>query len=70
MLGGVAGWMWHPALESLGADFKVMMPDLPGHGRSASTDYRPHHEATSKLVLLLEKYAPQGATAVGFSLGA
>lgn len=68
--GGVAGWMWHPVVESLEADFQVMAPDLPGHGPSAAGAYRTHQETTAALVLLLEKHAPRGATVVGFSLGA
>lgn len=68
--GGVSGWMWQPTLERLRAPVRALVPDLPGHGRSASDDYRSHRETADALVLLLEQHAPSGAVVAGFSLGA
>ncbi len=68
--GGVSGWMWRPTLSVLRTPARVLVPDLPGHGRSASQDYRSHDETVGALVELLEQYAPGGALVVGFSLGA
>lgn len=68
--GGVAGWMWRPALDRLGSRFRAIVPDLPGHGRSAAVAYRSHEETTRAVAKILEERAPDGATVAGFSLGA
>ncbi|WP_072313696.1 alpha/beta fold hydrolase [Agrococcus sp. Marseille-P2731] len=68
--GGVAGWMWQPLLERLGNRVRAIVPDLPGHGGSASTDYASHEGAADALERVLEERAPGGATVLGFSLGA
>jgi pimeloyl-ACP methyl ester carboxylesterase len=69
--GGVAGWMWRPTLERLeSAAARVIVPDLPGHGRSADEEYRSHGETVQALVEVLEERAPHGALVAGFSLGA
>ncbi|MCH1882955.1 alpha/beta hydrolase [Agrococcus sp. ARC_14] len=68
--GGVAGWMWRPTLAALRTPVRAIVPDLPGHGASASDDYRSHGETVTELERLLEQRAPAGATVVGFSLGA
>ena len=33
--GGGGGWMWRPQVEALKADYHLLVPDLPEHGRSA-----------------------------------
>ncbi|MCR8670337.1 alpha/beta fold hydrolase [Agrococcus sp. HG114] len=68
--GGVSGWMWRPTLAALRRPVRALVPDLPGHGRSASADYRSHDETLDGIAALLEDRAPGGATVVGFSLGA
>ncbi|WDZ90088.1 alpha/beta fold hydrolase [Nocardiopsis sp. HUAS JQ3] len=68
--GGVAGWMWRPTLERLGDAARVIIPDLPGHGRGADGAYRSHEETVRTLVGVLEERAPHGALVAGFSLGA
>ncbi|PDP85413.1 alpha/beta hydrolase [Glycomyces fuscus] len=69
--GGVAGWMWRPTLERLGsAAARVIVPDLPGHGRSADEEYRSHEATVRALAEVLEERAPHGALVAGFSLGA
>lgn len=40
--GGVAGWMWEPLRAHLDPVRRVIVPDLPGHGRSATEDYASH----------------------------
>ncbi|MDO4644047.1 MAG: alpha/beta fold hydrolase [Cardiobacteriaceae bacterium] len=32
--GGMAGEEWHPQIDSLAGRFHVLIPDLPGHGKS------------------------------------
>lgn len=68
--GGVAGWMWGPTLEAMRSSARALVPDLPGHGRSATADYRSHRETVDALIALLEQRAPGGAVVAGFSLGA
>lgn len=67
--GGVAGWMWEPLRGHLDPARRVVVPDLPGHGRSATADYVSHEETVAALVPLLEQET-RPATVVGFSLGA
>lgn len=64
--GGVAGWMWDSLRQRLEVDHRVIVPDLPGHGRSADETYLSHSETVDALANLLT--AP--ATVIGFSLGA
>lgn len=67
--GGVAGWMWDPMRAELRADRRVLVPDLPGHDRSADQRYVSHDDTIERLTAVLEaEDAP--ATVVGFSLGA
>ncbi|WP_026373271.1 alpha/beta fold hydrolase [Agrococcus lahaulensis] len=68
--GGVGGWMWRPTLGALRHPVRALVPDLPGHGRSASDPYRSHAETLAALEALLEERAPGGAVVAGFSLGA
>lgn len=68
--GGVAGWMWRPTLAALRHPVRALVPDLPGHGRSATEPYRSHDDTVARLEALLEERAPGGAVVAGFSLGA
>lgn len=67
---GVGGWMWRPLRELLGPTMKAVVPDLPGFGRSAAQPYISHEATVQGLTGVIERYAPQGAHVVGFSLGA
>jgi pimeloyl-ACP methyl ester carboxylesterase len=67
--GGVAGWMWDPLRAHLGEGYRIIVPDLPGHGRSADEDYTSHAATIDALTPLLEEQG-RPATVVGFSLGA
>lgn len=66
--GGVAGWMWEPVRSHFGDRMRVIVPDLPGHGRSVPETYVSHAATTAALAHLMEHEEP--ATVVGFSLGA
>jgi pimeloyl-ACP methyl ester carboxylesterase len=68
--GGVAGWMWEPTREHLGAGYALIVPDLPGHDRSAGEPYRSHDRAVEQLITLLEGRGAVPVPVVGFSLGA
>ncbi|WP_240745150.1 MULTISPECIES: alpha/beta fold hydrolase [unclassified Microbacterium] len=67
--GGVAGWMWEPMRAHLPPHARVLVPDLPGHGRSAAQSYASHRATVDLLARILEKEG-RPATVVGFSLGA
>lgn len=67
---GVSGWMWKPTRDLFGRAVKTIVPDLPGFGCSANQPYVSHQATVRKLVGALDRYAPQGAHIVGFSLGA
>lgn len=68
--GGVAGWMWEPMTNRLGDEFSFLVPDLPGHGRSADEAYQSHDHTVSRLASLLERSGSSPVAVVGFSLGA
>ncbi|MFB7249317.1 alpha/beta fold hydrolase [Microbacterium sp. NPDC056234] len=68
--GGVAGWMWKPLREHLGPRRRLLIPDLPGHDRSAQQPYISHDETVSGLVSILEADGAAPTAVVGFSLGA
>lgn len=67
--GGVAGWMWEPMRAHLPPHARVLVPDLPGHGRSAAQPYTSHRATVDLLAHILEEEG-RPATVVGFSLGA
>jgi pimeloyl-ACP methyl ester carboxylesterase len=64
--GGVAGWMWDALRQRLQGDHRLVIPDLPGHGRSAAEPYVSHSETVAALARLITS----PVTVIGFSLGA
>lgn len=69
--GGVAGWMWDPVRDRLQDGHRVLVVDLPGHGRSADHPYTSHDETVRSLAELIAAEAGTRPVAVvGFSLGA
>lgn len=66
--GGVGGWMWEPVRAHLGNAVRLIVPDLPGHDRSAHIPYRSHRDTVDRLIAVIEGVGP--VTIVGFSLGA
>ena len=68
--GGVAGWMWAPLREHLDPGARLLIPDLPGHDRSAEEPYASHGRTLRGLISVLEADGGSPATVVGFSLGA
>jgi pimeloyl-ACP methyl ester carboxylesterase len=63
--------MWQPLRDRLSREHRVIVPDLPGHGRSADRPYLSH-EATVRALrdLLAAEAGGRPAAVVGFSLGA
>lgn len=68
--GGVAGWMWTPLREHLDPRMRLLIPDLPGHDRSAQEPYTSHENTVRDLISILEGDGAAPTTVVGFSLGA
>lgn len=68
--GGVAGWMWQPVRAELGDEYRLIVPDLPGHDRSVGDDYVSHEQTLEHLRAMLVERAVGPVTVVGFSLGA
>ncbi len=63
--------MWDSLRKRLEPDYAVLVPDLPGHGRSAAEPYVSHANTTAAIAELLATTVPgQSATVIGFSLGA
>lgn len=68
--GGVAGWMWDKQAEFF-KDYHVIIPDLPGHGRSADVPFISINDAASKvLTAVMDVVGSEKVILVGFSLGA
>lgn len=66
--GGVAGWMWRPLRQFLPETLDLIIPDLPGHGRSAQNEYISQDQTIHDLRRLLNGEGPYAV--VGFSYGA
>lgn len=68
---GVAGWMWNSLRDRLASTHRVIVPDLPGHGRSAVDPYISHEATIEALRQLIRTEVPdRPLSVVGFSLGA
>lgn len=59
--------MWQRCTERLAQHYRVLTPDLPGHGSAESTGPRT---SLAELAELVASRLPQRAHVVGFSLGA
>jgi pimeloyl-ACP methyl ester carboxylesterase len=68
--GGVAGWMWTSLRQRLESAHLVLVPDLPGHGKSVDEPYRSHAATVDALATVLSRSAEGPVTVIGFSLGA
>ncbi|GLB67068.1 alpha/beta fold hydrolase [Arthrobacter mangrovi] len=70
--GGVAGWMWRPQVQQFSARFRLVVPDLPGHGRSSAEAFTTIRDTADELAGILAALRAEGApvAVAGFSLGA
>jgi len=64
------GATWAPHLDALAARYRVIVPDLRGHGRSTFPDKRYSHRITGQDLLgLLDQLGLQRVRALGISSG-
>jgi pimeloyl-[acyl-carrier protein] methyl ester esterase len=68
----IHGWaqhsgLWTDVARALSADFRVTVPDLPGHGRSR--DFLPREFTADRLAEEVQRVLPGPAIWVGWSLG-
>lgn len=68
--GALAGWMWEPVRAELGDEYRLIVPDLPGHDHSADEDYVSHEQTLEQLRAMLAKRVTAPVVVAGFSLGA
>jgi pimeloyl-[acyl-carrier protein] methyl ester esterase len=65
---GLHGGVWADVARGLSKEFRVTVPDLPGHGRSR--DFRPHEFTPEVLAEEVRRVLPGPAVWTGWSLGA
>jgi len=65
----VAGWMWTEQVAALSDDYRVIVPDLPGIGASASDGWTDFARTADAVAVEIAARAPGGAHVVGLSLG-
>lgn len=69
--GGVAGWMWDAQIDHFGPRYRVLVPDLPGHGHSHDMAFTTSAAVVAELAAHLGQLpAGTDVTVAGFSLGA
>jgi pimeloyl-ACP methyl ester carboxylesterase len=68
--GGMGGWSWQPAVDRL-PDYHLLVPDLPGQGKSLDDGPFEFGQAVAKVAELIRERAHDGkAHVAGLSLGA
>lgn len=68
--GGGAGWMWRPQVEALSSDYHLLVPDLPGQGRSTGQRFTMPRAADAIAALIRDRATDGTAHVVGLSEGA
>jgi pimeloyl-ACP methyl ester carboxylesterase len=66
---GTSGWMWHRIAPVLAEDFHVLVPDLPGHGRSGRAWVSLADTVDVVAEVVRSRTAAGRAHVVGLSLG-
>jgi pimeloyl-[acyl-carrier protein] methyl ester esterase len=66
---GMHGGMWGEVADSLAQDFRVLVVDLPGHGRSSRIEDRGSSSALDVIVDELAAQFDEPLTVCGWSLG-
>jgi pimeloyl-ACP methyl ester carboxylesterase len=67
---GASGEIWAPFLDTLSSHFRVIVPDLRGHGRSTNPDGEfTHRQAARDVAALLDSLGIVRVKAMGISTG-
>ncbi|HLT59915.1 MAG TPA: alpha/beta hydrolase [Microlunatus sp.] len=67
---GVSGWMWHRQAAALADELHLLIPDLPGHGRSNRVPWTSVADTAAMITDLVAERTDDGrAFVVGLSLG-
>ena len=67
---GATGAMWDPVVPGLSGQYRLIIPDLRGHGASSNPSaHFTHRDAAADILGLLEVLDISQAQAVGFSSG-
>jgi pimeloyl-ACP methyl ester carboxylesterase len=67
---GTSGWMWRKLAAALAGEFHVVIPDLPGHGRSNAQPWISMADTVASVIDVMASSSPSGrAHVVGLSLG-
>ncbi|MFB9677555.1 alpha/beta fold hydrolase [Streptosporangium vulgare] len=67
---GTSGWMWTKQVLELATDTRVLVPDLPGHGKSNTHPWVSIADTARLVAEVIASRAPEGrAHVVGLSLG-
>ncbi len=62
--------MWHPVVETLGHSFRLLIPDLPGHGTARNRQWVSMSRVVHDLTDLIDSKVPDARVGVvGLSLG-
>jgi pimeloyl-ACP methyl ester carboxylesterase len=68
--GLVSGWMWQELAKEF-ADYRCLVPDLPGHGNSSQVEWVSFEDTARQLAdFLRERVGGRRAHVIGYSLGA
>jgi pimeloyl-ACP methyl ester carboxylesterase len=68
---GGTGEAWNPFIEELSADYRLIIPDLRGHGRSVNpSGHFTHRELALDVFGLLDQLGINSVNAIGSSMGA
>ena len=67
---GTTSWMWRRQVEALATEFHILVPDLPGHGRSNREPWISIPDTAARVADLITAHTTAGrAHVVGLSLG-
>lgn len=61
--------LWTPLIERMGGDYRLIAPDLRGHGRSQAAPAASMAECADDLAALLDAVGESSAVIVGLSMG-
>lgn len=65
----LSGELWTPLIERMGGDYRLIVPDLRGHGRSLVAPTASMGEFADDLNALLDTVGERSAVIVGLSMG-